>query len=124
MLLCKITRGGIDLSNNNLKRKPYFDPYIFRKVLEDVYLPPIAKELLEPTSVTHKQKFLFNNIRERFLESVKKEVDIINDVVEYETCYQFYEYMEYLNHSDEEKQRWFDELREQYELPSDYEFEE
>lgn len=49
MLLCKITRGGIDLSNNNLKRKPYFDPYIFRKVLEDVYLPPIAKELLEPT---------------------------------------------------------------------------
>jgi len=58
------------------------------------------------------------------LESVKKEVDIINDVVEYETCYQFYEYMEYLNHSDEEKQRWFDELREQYELPSDYEFEE
>jgi transposase-like protein len=40
------------VKNNQLKRKRYFDPYIFKKVLEDLYLPTIAKEILDPKSVT------------------------------------------------------------------------
>ncbi len=46
------------MKNSISNRKPYFDPVIFEKVLEDVYLSPIAKELLNSRS-EYKQNFLF-----------------------------------------------------------------
>lgn len=120
-----INRGGINLSNNNLKRKPYFDPFIFKKVLEDVYLPPIARQILNTENNSHKQTFLFPNIRERFIPEIKKIVEDIDLSVKEEMHYQmFYEYEQYINPSDYDKQCWYDELREHYGLPIDYDFEE
>lgn len=107
-----------------MKWKPYFDPYIFQKVLEDVYLPPIAKEILDPGYVTHKQTFLFPHIRDRFLLQLEEQLRYINRAVKDETLFHLNVWQEYLNHSEEEKRVWFDVLREQYQLPIDYQFEE
>ncbi|XQY91890.1 hypothetical protein ACNRWW_20810 [Metabacillus sp. HB246100] len=111
------------MKNNQKKWNPYFDPYIFQKVLEDVYLPPIAREILKPRSLTHKHNFLFPKVKERFLPEIERRVKLIDSIVKEETIYQFYEYEKYLNHTEEDKQWWFNDLREHYKLPSDYDFE-
>ncbi len=112
------------MNNKNKQRKPYFDPFIFQKVLEDVYLPPIAKEILNSGS-EHKQNFLFPNIRDSFIPEIEKRLKFIERAIKDETHYYlYYEYEEYIKPAEEDKQRWFNELREYYGLPSDYEFEE
>ncbi len=111
------------MKNSISNRKPYFDPVIFEKVLEDVYLSPIAKEILNSRS-EYKQNFLFPYVREKFIPQIEERVKFIERAVKDETLYQlFYEYNEYIKHKEEDKQRWYNELREQYGLPSDYEFE-
>ncbi|WP_024123496.1 hypothetical protein [Bacillus halotolerans] len=105
-------------------RKPYFNPYVLKQVLEDVYLSPMVKELLKKEGKSYKQDFLFPNIRDRFMPEANKIIEGIEDTVIHETLIQlFYEYEVYVNPSERDKQRWYDELREQFDLPSDYNFE-
>jgi len=111
------------MNNNQLKRKPYFDPYIYQKVLEDVFLSPIAKELLFPWNVKNKHKFLFAVTKERFYSSSLKEKNLIESVVDEELDYQLKKLMDYIGSGEEEKQQWFESLREEFNLPSDYKFE-
>lgn len=109
--------------NNQLKKKPYFDPDIYKKVLEDAWLPPIAKEILKPWSVTHKHRFLFPGTKDRFKGFSIEEEKFINRVVEEESDYQFRIMMEYIETGEKEKQQWFEELRRDFNLPPDYKFE-
>ncbi|WP_249704713.1 hypothetical protein [Bacillus zhangzhouensis] len=108
----------------NKKRKPYFNPYVLRQVLEDLDLPPIAREVLNKDRQSHKHNFLFPNFREKLIPAANKIVEDIEWVIEQETLYQLFEvYEEYINPSEEDIQFWYEELREQFNLPSDYEFE-
>jgi hypothetical protein len=106
-----------------LNRKPYFDPYILEKVLEYTYLPSCAQEILYPWKFTYRQTFLFPGLREVFKKKLEEKREVIKDVVRMEMEYQLYECLEYIDPSEEDKQRWFAELREQFNLPPDYEFE-
>ncbi|MCB4338965.1 hypothetical protein BJQ93_01287 [Bacillus subtilis] len=83
-----------------------------------------VKELLKKEGKSYKQDFLFPNIRDRFMPEANKIIEGIEDTVIHETLIQlFYEYEVYVNPSERDKQRWYDELREQFDLPSDYNFE-
>lgn len=105
------------------KKKPcYFDPYIYQKVLEDAWLPSIAEEILMPWRVRYKHKFLFAGFKERAKEFLEKEEKFISDVVDEETFYNWKELIEYIGFSEEEQQQWFEKLREDFNLPPDYEF--
>ncbi len=104
-------------------KPPYFDPYIYRKVWEDSWLPPISKEILEPRSVSLKHKFLFSGFKERAKEFFEKEQKFIEEMVQEEIAYQFEYLQDYIGFNEEEKQRWFKQLREDFNLPDDYNFE-
>ena len=109
--------------NNQLKSKPYFDPYIYTQVLEDAWLPAIAKETLKPESVTHKHKFLFPETKERFKKLLLEKDYLIESVVDEELDYQLSIMMEFIESGEKEKLQWFDKLRKEFNLPSDYKFE-
>lgn len=109
--------------NNQKESKPYFDPYIYKKVLEDTWLPPVAKEILRPWCVTHKHKFLFPGTKERFKSFLLEEEKHIESIVDEELAYQLSKMLEYIGSGEEEKLRWFNELKEEFNLPHDYKFE-
>ncbi len=101
----------------------YFDPYIFKKVLEDVMLPPIAKEILEPQSMSHRHRFLFHEIKSVLKENLEARQKIIEDMVLLETDFQVERLLEYIGIDEKEKQQWFAQLRADFKLPPEYEFE-
>ena len=84
----------------------------------------MVKELLKKGGKSYKQDFLFPNIRDRFIPEANKIIEDIENTVIHETIFQlFTEYEVYINPSEHDKQRWYDELRQQFDLPSDYNFE-
>lgn len=101
----------------------YFDPYIFKKVLEDVMISPIAKEILEPRSMSHRHRFLFPEIKSVLKENLEARQRIIEDIVLWETDYQVERLLEYIGIDEKEKQQWFAQLRADFKLPQEYEFE-
>lgn len=105
------------------KEKPYFDPYIFQKVLEYAWLPRIAKEIQEPGSVSHKQSFLLSGFKERAKKYIEGRQRLIEEVVQEETFFQFEVLQVYIGTGEEDKQKWFKQLREDFNLPDDYKFE-
>lgn len=105
------------------KKPRYFDPYIYKKVLEDAWLPPIAKEILKPWSVSHKHRFLFNEFKERAEQYFKAKQEFIDSLVIEEIYYKLDGLFEYIGTSEEEKHEWFEQLRKDFNLPLDYKFE-
>lgn len=73
--------------------------------------------------MTLKQKFLFSGIKEEFKITLLKQKKYIEKVVVEEVDFKFSQMMDYIGYCEEDKQRWFEELKEQFNLPSDYEFE-
>ena len=73
--------------------------------------------------MTLKQKFLFSGIKEEFKITLLKQKKYIEKVVEEEMGFKFSHMTDYIGYCEEDKQRWFEELGEQFNLPSDYEFE-
>jgi len=90
----------------------YFNPHIFKKVLEHILLPPKHFQ---------RSQFLFPEIAPLMEEHIKAKKAVIQDILLREIDYQEEVYLGYVG--EEAKERWFSQLREDYELPSDYEFE-
>lgn len=106
-----------------MKFKPrYFDPYVYEKVLEHYYLPSTANQVLRPWSVKHKQRYLSEEMKKNVEETVEKRKQKIDGFVQLYIQEYLEECSDYL-HCEVDKQEWFDELREDYGLPLDFEFE-
>lgn len=101
--------------------RSYFDSNIFKKVMEDVTFPPIAKEILEPLSMPYKHRFLFPEIKPVLKEKLEEMQRDIEEIVQWEMDFQ--EEVGYIKTGKKEKQQWFAQLREVYNLPQEYEFE-
>ncbi|HDR4427072.1 TPA: hypothetical protein QCP92_002674 [Bacillus cereus] len=105
------------------KEKPYFDPYIFQKVLEDVRLPTFSNQVLRPWNVLAKQKFLFCGFEKQVKMYLEEEQKLIRNIVNEEMNYFLSCVEDYIRPSEEDRQRWFEKIRDNFGLPPDYKFE-
>ncbi|OOR12642.1 hypothetical protein BW897_11050 [Bacillus cereus] len=105
------------------KEKPYFDPYVFQKVLEDVWFPPYSNQVLKPWNVSAKQKFLFCGFEKKVKRYLEEEQKLIRNIVNEEMNYYLSCVEGYIRPSEEDRKRWFEKLRRDLELPPNYKFE-
>lgn len=121
-----------------LKRKKvkpgYFNPDIYRKLHEDRWLLPRAKKIADIEAryfnEEYQQTFLFPCIEpifERYLEGKKRDLEKTKEFIDHlvleESFYHIEVLQEYIRIGEKEKQQWFAQLREVYNLPLEYEFE-
>lgn len=112
----------------------YFNPYIYKKLHEDIWLLPRVKEIAdieaEYFNGEYQQTFLFPYIKpifERYLEGKKRDLEKTKEFIDHlvleESFYRIEVLQEYIGIGEKEKQQWFAQLREVYNLPPEYEFE-
>lgn len=71
--------------------------------------------------MTH--KFLFPETKERYKKLLLEKDNLIESVVDEELGYQLSLMMKFIGSGEKEKLQWFDRLRKEFNLPSDYKFE-
>ncbi|WP_144789995.1 hypothetical protein [Lysinibacillus fusiformis] len=112
----------------------YFDPYIYKKLQEDIWLLPRVKEIADIEAKyfngEYQQTLLFPYIEpifERYLEGKKRDLERTKELIDHlvldELFYRIEVLQEYIGIDEKEKQQWFAQLREVYNLPLEYEFE-
>lgn len=103
--------------------KLYFDPFIYRQLLENAWITQKEKEILFPWKFPYKQTLLFPEIKEQIKEVAIQNQRFSDSVVDEEISERLERIWEYIGITDKDRQAWLDERKEEFNLLDDYKFE-